>query len=229
MATIKNNIEQGKRLMLAVTLTREYKYEYESRYSFYPETKFIYTFQDDDGNVYVWKTGCFIGYDITDEKGYCVYVPVYRGDKIEIAATVKEFSEYKGEPQVVLTRVKVKRIIERALTQEEKEEIKHEEQIASLNDGDEIYKMPYRQYKGHYADCETVVGSYDEETGTIEVIVREGRMKPSGVRGKRFHSYKVTHANGHYSTYRAVSGENALKQARKEFPNETFTGVCKFL
>ena len=50
-------------------------------------------------------------------------------------------------------------------------------------------RMHYSQYKNHYSDCQTVPGSYDKVTKSVEVILPEGRVKPSGVRGKRFHGY----------------------------------------
>ena len=77
-------------------------------------------------------------------------------------------------------------------------------------------RMHYSQYKNHYADCATVPGSYDKTTHTIEVLLPEGRVKPSGVRGKRFHGYQIglTDKDGKhgYCTYRAVSEENAMKR-----------------
>ena len=77
-------------------------------------------------------------------------------------------------------------------------------------------RMPYRQYKSHYADCEIVPDSYDKASRSIEVLIPDGRIKPSGVRGERFHRYQLwmTLTNGKrgYCTYRAVSKENAMKQ-----------------
>lgn len=77
-------------------------------------------------------------------------------------------------------------------------------------------RMHYGQYKSHYADCATVPGSYDKVTRTVEVILPEGRVKPSGVRGKSFHGYQIglTMADGShgYCTYRAVCEENAMKK-----------------
>jgi len=79
--------------------------------------------------------------------------------------------------------------------------------------------MQYSQYKKHYSDCETVPGSYDKQTKCIKVLLPEGRIKPSGVRGKSFHGYELwlRMQNGKecYCTYRAVSEENAMKQHRK--------------
>jgi len=79
-----------------------------------------------------------------------------------------------------------------------------------------IKRMHYGQYKQHYADCETVPGSYDKTSRSIEVVLPEGRIKPSGVRGKRFRCYQIglTDQNGKhgYCAYRAVSEENAMKR-----------------
>ena len=81
----------------------------------------------------------------------------------------------------------------------------------------EVLRMKYKQYKEHYSDCETVYGSYDKATKTIEVEIPEGRMKTSGVRGK---SYGYYHFNGveHGTnrnvqiTIKAVSVGNAIKK-----------------
>lgn len=79
-----------------------------------------------------------------------------------------------------------------------------------------IIRMPYRQYKTSYSDCETVHGSYNSSSKTIEVNVPDERMKPSGVRGEHFHGYQLwlIDEKGEYGycTYRAVSNENAMKQ-----------------
>ena len=50
-------------------------------------------------------------------------------------------------------------------------------------------KMKYRDYKQHYADCDNL-GDYDKSRKTITVLVPDGRMKASGVRGKSFHYYE---------------------------------------
>ena len=52
--------------------------------------------------------------------------------------------------------------------------------------------MLYRRYKQHYADCETVAGSYDKEHKTIKVLIPDGRMKPSGTRGHSYHYIEFT-------------------------------------
>lgn len=61
------------------------------------ETQFgesaIYSFEDENGNQIIWKTG--------------TYLDVEQGSKISIKGTVKEHSEYRGVKQTVLTRCKV--------------------------------------------------------------------------------------------------------------------------
>ena len=87
--------------------------------------------------------------------------------------------------------------------------------------------MPYRQYKEHYSDCETVIVSFDRHEDshgichgdpTIKVIIRAGRLKNSGVRGKHFYWFKFEDGNGRVLCYRAVCEENARKQMTKGHP-----------
>ena len=126
-------------------------------------------------------------------------------------------------------------IIERSLTKEELDEIKAQEQMDSIREGDFIWRMPYKQYKEHYADCETIAGSFHDgcdsrgyriKEATIEVIIRAGRMKASGVRGEHFHSYKMKNKEGEIVFYRAVCEENAMKRVNKEFPNEEWECIA---
>lgn len=90
-----------------------------------------------------------------------------------------------------------------------------------------ILRMPYRNYKQHYSDCETVTGSYDKIAKSIEVVVPDNRMKPSGVRGRRFSGYQFWFTDNagqaKYCTYRAVSRENAMRQHIKTCKQEGWT------
>lgn len=84
----------------------------------------------------------------------------------------------------------------------------------------EKIRMHYSRYKKHYSDCETEKESYDKSTKTIVVIIPNGRMKKSGVRGKSFYGYKFrfTTKEGTFTvTYRAVCQENAVKNLIKDF------------
>ncbi len=79
----------------------------------------------------------------------------------------------------------------------------------------EIVKMFYRDYKKHYSDCETVPGSYNKANKSIEVIVPDGRMKKSGVRGETFKHLWFDGTDEKGKTIRvcikAVSVDNAIK------------------
>ena len=81
--------------------------------------------------------------------------------------------------------------------------------------------MAYRQYKNSYADCKTVNGSYDGTSKTVEVIIPDGRMKPSGVRGQRFRTIWlfVGEDKDHLfkQGFRAVDYSHALKQAKRSY------------
>lgn len=79
----------GDRLTLKATYTHRAYYE-----SYFGMT-YIHNFATDDGELLVWKTS--IGNIECEE-----------GKMVEITATVKEHSEYKGKKQTVLTRCKIK-------------------------------------------------------------------------------------------------------------------------
>lgn len=205
------------------------KYKYEKGYKWQKQYRTIYIMQDAEGQQYKWDTEAILEAEpIEDENGRIHYQIPQVGDKFMLKGTVKDFSEYKGTPQVVLTRCNCLEITYRKPTKEEVEEQKKQEQLASLQEGDFIQRMPYRQYKEHYADCETVSGSYECDSrigSTIKVIIRNGRLKASGVRGEHFKGYKLESDKGNTVTYRAVCEENALKRASKEFPAETWECV----
>lgn len=207
--------EIGKRYELTLKLVKQFTFV--SHFSYYGEDNYINTFEDAEGNVYVWKTNKLMGIDTTNKRGDMVLDAVRVNDTVTVKATVKDHSEYKGTQQTVLSRVTVMKI-EHAATKEELDEQKREEQLASLSDDDFVWTMPYKQYKEHYADCETLAGSYDKNNVSIAVIIRTGRLVPSGVRGQHFHGYEFQIDNG-FSCFRAVSKENAERRCRKEFPD----------
>lgn len=96
--------EPKKRIDFTLTLVNDYVYEGCS-YSYYDDgTRHIYTFRDADGNCIVWKTQKVIDcYDKDSEE----WTDAEVGDTIEMKATVKEHSEYKGTKQTVITRPKI--------------------------------------------------------------------------------------------------------------------------
>lgn len=207
----------GKKINATVVLDNIHEFEGFVRGS----TSYIYTMKDSDGNVIVWKTSSMLA--INTVNGEDVDTDFIRkGDTMTITGTVKEHSEYRGTPQTVLTRCKYS-LVSHTPTKAEIDAKEAEQQRESLADGDVVIEMPYRQYKSHYSDCETVAGSYNDydghERATIKVIIRKGRMKNSGVRWQHFKCYECTADDGAKVTYRAVSEENAIKRATKEHPS----------
>lgn len=236
----------SKRIKITGVLTREYSFE-RPAYGYGTETVTIYKITGEDGKIYVWKTTAALGMEVEvpfetrgailyDEDKHVAYVwqGVSKGDRFTFTASVKGESEYKGEPQTEIQRVKVTEIIERAAEKaEQKKADKKQEQLDSIKGEDFIWKMPYKQFKDHYADCETVIDSYEEHVDrfgyvvappTIEVIIREGRLKVSGVRGKHFAGYRIRFTldgKQYINPYRAVSELTAIRQAMREVPNAT--------
>ena len=208
------------RMEKRVTLTGDYSFTRRAFSGFSDETVHIYKMTDSEGAVYVWKTTAFLKMDTVNGDEVETYFP-HTGDVFVIKASIKGETEYKGEPQTEVNRVTITEIISK---HEDEVEAKAEKQRQSIDlaEGDRIVTMAYRGYKQHYADCETIEGSYDDEHCTIKVIVRSGRMKPSGVRGERFKGYELVNEHGEHITYRAVCEENALKRAHKEYPDNTW-------
>jgi hypothetical protein len=217
------------------------------------ETVDIYKITGEDGTVYVWKTATGslgmeveVPYDYDgnvyyhDERRNCAVIwdGVDKGDTFTFTASVKGVSEYNGEEQTEIQRVKVTAIIDRpAKRAAEDKAAKKQAQLDSIGENDLVWTMPYSQYKKHYSDCETIIDSYTEyeqeyghhyeySPATIKVIIREGRLKNSGVRGKHFANYWIEFTlNGDYTrceSFRAVCVENAIKQARELHPDGTY-------
>lgn len=213
--------EIGKRMTIRVTFKKSYEYV-DYKFSFYGTTHFIHTFEDAEGNIIVWKSTNTVEYVEGDE---CKFIPT--GSTVDLTGTVKEHGMYKDTEQTVVTRCKFK-LVERAKTKAEIRQEQIEAQQATIGENDFIWEMPYRQYKEHYSDCETIIGSFDRHEDsrgiphgdpTIKVIIREGRLKPNGVRGKFIYGFVFQTDNGGEVTYRAVCEENARKHMKKEFPN----------
>lgn len=234
------------RVELKVTMTGIYSYE-RPAYGYGTETAYIYKMTDDDNKVYVWKTTKFWceaipvaddaknGYHLIDAKGKkWTSEKINKGDVLIITAGVKGETEYNGEAQTELTRVKLKERIFKAESYEaiqarkeaEKAQRK-QEQLNSITGADFIWKMPYRQFKEHYSDCETVIDSFERDRhgeSFIKVIIREGRLKNSGVRGKHYKGFEFffdSEGKEYGCTFRAISEETALRQLKKAFPKAT--------
>lgn len=196
--------------------------EFASNYG-YNRSFNIYTFEDAEGNTIVWKSSSIMSID--EGPNYTTYF-VKRGDKVSITASVKDHKEYKGTNQTVILRPKYK-VLSKSMTREEYLDMKAKELLATLQEGDYTWEIPFKQYKQHYSDCETVPGSFKEGTqyqpkALITIIVRKGRMKNSGVRGEKFGYYTFKNELGKEITYKAVSEENATNRVNKENPGHTW-------
>lgn len=196
--------------------------EFASNYG-YNRSVNIYTMEDVDGNTIVWKSSSIMSVD--EGPNYTTYF-IKRGDKLSITATVKDHKEYKGTNQTVILRPKYK-VLSKAMTREEYLGMKAKELLATLQEGDYTWEIPFKQYKQHYSDCEAVPGSFKEGTqyqpkALITIIVRKGRMKNSGVRGEKFGYYTFRNELGKEITYKAVSEENATNRVNKENPGHTW-------
>ena len=205
------------RITAEVTLTGIFAYT-DYKYSYYGTTHYTYIMTDAEGNSLVWKTtNDLMLWDEKKEENDMIR----KGDTMSITGTVKEHTDYKGVPQTVLTRCKFS-LVSHAPTEDALNKAKAEQQMQTLEKGDFIWEMPYRQYKEHYSDCETISGSYNDHNGekhpTIAVIIRNGRLKNSGVRGKHYSGYEFIANDGTKAVRRAVSEENARKRLEKDYP-----------
>lgn len=199
-------------------IEKEVKLVYETDYTrnsfsgYGYETVHVYKMVAGD-TVYVWKTTGFLKKDTVVGDEVDTYFPKV-GDVLKIRATVKGEIEYKGKSQTEINRVNVVEVILRY------KDVKRSEQLESITGLDFIwYQMPYKQYKAHYSDCETVIDSYtvhEDRPPTIDVIIREGRLKNSGVRGQHYLLVLLENERGQLQSYQAMSVENALNRAEKE-------------
>lgn len=215
--------EIGKRITITATYKKRFEYT-DYKFSYYGTTHFTHIFEDLKGNTIVWKSTNMVETIVDD-----AYAFIPEGSTVELIGTVKEHDTFKDQEQTVVTRCKFK-LIERAKTKLEIQEEKAKAQMDSIGEHDLIWEMPYRQYKEHYSDCETVIGSFDNHEDshgnchgvpTIKVIIREGRLKKSGTRGEHFYGFAFASSadceNG--LVYRAVCEENAWKRFLKDHPD----------
>lgn len=208
--------EIGSKIEFTATLTGKFTFST----CFGNQTIYKMVDVSDPETIFVWKTSTGLYKNTVADDGFVKPEGAFKNDTVTVKCTVKAFSEYKGEPQIEITRAKLVDVVH-AVTKEQLDAKKKEEQVASLAEGDRIIKMDYKRYKNHYSDCETVAGSYiryDDGFSYIEVIVRAGRMKNSGVRGQRYAGYEFTNELGQKAVYRAVCESNATKRVNKENP-----------
>lgn len=112
--------QPGEKIEKTVTVAFVSSYEFPSFRGYGMTTMYIYGLKDDQDNLMVWKTAS--GTLSIETKVYkkdcsdwfCESEYAHKGDVIKIRATVKDHSEYNGQKQTVLTRVKTLEFIEKA-------------------------------------------------------------------------------------------------------------------
>lgn len=82
--------EVNQKIEVALTLKRVFTYE--TCFGYRTSTVYVNSFEDENGNVFVWKTSSWCG----DER-----------QTYTVKGTIKEHNEYKGTKQNVLTRCKI--------------------------------------------------------------------------------------------------------------------------
>ena len=213
----------GEKIEFTAIVKRSFSYERPSYYGYGTELCFVHEFVDENGNVFVWYSTASI--------------EAREGDTVKVRGTIKKHAEYTPKEnvifdegntrcyedskivvkQTILTRCKVETIA----TPEPEEPQQEPEEINGA-----VYHMPYRQYKDHYADCKTVAGSYNENTHEIDVIIPEGRMKKSGVRGEHYAGYEMewtdsTDGKTYKTCYRAIDADHAEKHLLRDYKTAT--------
>lgn len=143
-------------------------------YSYYdePSTNYLYKCVNNVGDVFTWFTSKFID--------------MGKGSEIKVHGKVKQVQNYRGQDQVVLTRVKMEPITvkddaetmwkheqdEYKAQREIDKETKKREQRRSIRPNDIVIRVKYKEYKNKYPKAETVIDSYDASDSTIELIIR---------------------------------------------------------
>ena len=93
------DFEKGMKIRKEVILIDIVTYYTEPKYYYDDGARHIYKFLDDEGNLFVWRTSKIAGVDSVNEKDEEVFEFINIGDKLFIAASIKELSTYKWEEQ----------------------------------------------------------------------------------------------------------------------------------
>lgn len=93
----------GDKVTLAVTLVARRWFERPSFKGYGTDTVWVYTFTDEIGNRFVWKTTSGLPAEIDEN----IDEYIEKHTPLTIKATIKEHSEYDGYKQTLLNRVRV--------------------------------------------------------------------------------------------------------------------------
>lgn len=155
-----SKFEVKDKVRIEVVLIDSIMYQGRSYHYYDDGIRYIHKFLDDEGNIYIYRCDRGLGIEFVDKNGYEGIELVEVGDKVFIGGSVKEISEYKGEEQTVLSRVKIYDIVEKqSMSEEDIVNYKKNVQLSKYDDV-EIKTVRYKEYKEQYSDKETVVGSF---------------------------------------------------------------------
>lgn len=96
----------GDKISIEATFTHEVSYDTQFG------TQYIYFFKDEAGNTLAWKTSAMLWINDLDENGNNIFIR--KGDRISFTASIKDHSEYKGEKQTMLQRVRKIQMVKKA-------------------------------------------------------------------------------------------------------------------
>ena len=171
-------LEHGMKIRKELIFLDEITYYAES-HSYYDDgLRHIYKFLDEDDNVYVWKTTKSLGIESYDSNGYEIFEFVNVGDRVFLAGSVKEISNFRGEDQIVITRCQLRGVDREYYSEEEIVEIRRRLQLSKFENY-EIKTMRYGEYKTDYQKYETLVGSFiRKDNGSfVDVIIPKENLE----------------------------------------------------
>ena len=91
----------GEKVTLELELVRSSWYDAHGYWG--SSTTYIHQMKDADGHIFIWKTSSTL-----DRLDGDSLVPISSGERFTLAGTIKSHDEYKGQPQTILTRCKLK-------------------------------------------------------------------------------------------------------------------------
>jgi len=171
--------KSGMKVQSEVILIESITYGSEPKHYYDDGIRHIYKFMDKDDNVFTWFTTKVLGFDFVTSRGNVDFEFINEGDKMEIRGTIKSIGEYKGEPQIIITRVKVTNVNKSNLSEDKINELKRIVQLAKYDRMPGVYKVinvSYREYKEKYKEYEVVHGSFKrtDHGSYVDIIIYRG-------------------------------------------------------
>lgn len=155
-------LKNGQKISLEAIYLEEIEYGVEPKFYLDSGVRRIHKFIDIDNNLYVWRTSKICGILQHDKQGTELFIGVNPGDMITLEGTIKDAdAEYKGESQILITRAKIKKLIEKDYLSEQKLiRMKQDRQLALIKEDYSIKTVLYKEYKEEYSNCQVLVDSF---------------------------------------------------------------------